>query len=158
MTATLHEPKRAAATPIDTIDLRREEHIAASPQVVYETILEQLGPRSEMGTGNPFPMVFEAFPGGRWFRDLGNGAGHLWGHVQVIKPPTLIEITGPLFMSYPAVNFVQYRLVADGEGTRLQFRHQGMGLIDPEHKKGVAEGWGEELSRIRELAEKKASR
>ncbi len=31
------------------------------------------------------PMKLEAWPGGRWFRDLGDGNGHLWGHVQAIK-------------------------------------------------------------------------
>ena len=41
-------------------------------------------------------MKIEPWPGGRWYRDLGNNAGHLWGHVQVIKPPTLLEICGPL--------------------------------------------------------------
>ena len=25
-------------------------------------------------------MKLEAWPGGRWFRDLGDGNGHLWGH------------------------------------------------------------------------------
>ena len=36
--------------------------------------------------------------------------GHFWGQVQAIKRPTLFEITGPLFMSYPVVSNVQYRL------------------------------------------------
>ena len=46
------------------------------------------------------PMKLEAWPGGRWYRDLGDGNGHFWGHVQAIKRPTLLEISGPLFMSY----------------------------------------------------------
>jgi uncharacterized protein YndB with AHSA1/START domain len=41
------------------------------------------------------PMVLEARPGGRWFRDLGGNDGHFWGLVQAIKRPTLLEITGP---------------------------------------------------------------
>ena len=44
-------------------------------------------------------MTLEPRPGGRWFRDLGDDNGHFWGHVQAIKRPTLLEITGPLFMS-----------------------------------------------------------
>ena len=47
------------------------------------------------------PMKIEPWPGGRWYRDLGNDNGHFWGHVQAIKQPTLLEIYGPLFMSYP---------------------------------------------------------
>ena len=37
-------------------------------------------------------MVVEARPGGRWYRDLGGDNGHLWGFVQSIKRPTLLEI------------------------------------------------------------------
>jgi hypothetical protein len=55
----------------------------------------------------PIPKVIEPWPGGRWYRDLGNETGHLSGHAQVIKPPTLLEFNGPMFMSFPAVNHVQ---------------------------------------------------
>jgi hypothetical protein len=55
-----------------------------------------------------------ARPGGRWYRDLGEDNGHFWGTVQAIKRPTLLEITGPLFMSYAAVSNLQYRLSSGG--------------------------------------------
>ena len=105
------------------------------------------------GGGKPLAMRLEAWPGGRWFRDLGNNAGHLWGHVQVIKPPSLLEIYGPMPMSYPAVNHLQYRLTAEGGGTRLKFTHRGIGLIPKEHRDGMGEGWAFWVKRIRERAE-----
>src|SRR5829696_5779968 len=80
-----------------------------------------------------FRKEIEPWPGGRWYRDLGNNAGHLWGHVQVIKPPTLLELCGPMPMSYPATNHLQYRLTSEGGQTRLHFTHKAMGLIPPEH-------------------------
>src|SRR3974377_416481 len=104
---------------VQTLAIRKEIEIAAPIEVTFEAVLEQLGPESQMRDGQPFPMRIEPWPGGRWYRDLGNNCGHLWGHVQVIKPPTLLEIWGPLMMSYPAVNHVQYRLKAEGRGTRL---------------------------------------
>ena len=55
----------------------------------------------------------------REFRDLGDGNGHLWGHVQAIKGPALLEIAGPLFMSYPVVSNVQYRLKNVDGGTLI---------------------------------------
>ncbi|HEY2147962.1 MAG TPA: SRPBCC domain-containing protein, partial [Pirellulales bacterium] len=90
--------------------------------------------------------------------DLGNNAGHLWGHVQVIKPPTLLEICGPLMMSYPAVNHIQYRLTAKCGGTQIAFLHRGMGLILPDHRDGMPKGWGQWLDKIRERAERKATK
>ena len=65
-------------------------------------------------------MKLEAWVGGRWFRDLGDNAGHLWGHVQVIKPPKLLEIVGPMMMSFPVASHVQYRLTEQPGGTLLK--------------------------------------
>jgi hypothetical protein len=98
------------------------------------------------------PLVLEAWPGGRWFRDTGNNAGHFWGHVQVIKPPALIELCGPMFMSYAAVNFVQYRLKAEGTGTKLTLTHSAIGQIPAEHREGVQTGWAYKLDRTEQIA------
>ncbi len=98
-----------AEQAVHTMEIVKEEEIAAPIDVVFETILEQMGPENR-NPGGPMPMKLEAWPGGRWFRDLGNNAGHYWGTVQAIKPPALLEICGPLFMSYPAMSNVQYRL------------------------------------------------
>src|SRR5512145_2531798 len=94
---------------VQTLRIDKEIYIAAPLDIAFEAILEELGP-ANAAPGQPMPMVLEAWPGGRWFRDLGNNTGHLWGHVQVIKPPKLLELCGPMMMSYPATNFVQYRL------------------------------------------------
>ena len=118
---------------VQTLEIRKEELIDAPIEIAFQAMLDELGPEGQMPGGKPLPMKLEAWPGGRWFRDLGNSAGHLWGHVQVIKPPTLLEICGPMPMSYPAINHVQYRLKAEGGGTRLTFVHRAMGLILPEH-------------------------
>ena len=140
---------------VDSFEIRKEIEIAAPIELAFEAVLDELGPESQMPGGQPFPMKIEPWPGGRWFRDLGNNTGHFWGQVQVIKPPTLLEICGPLMMSYPAVNHLQYRLKAEGGVTRLAFLHRGMGSIQPEHLDGMPKGWQYWLERIRELAERK---
>jgi hypothetical protein len=101
-------------------------------------------------------MKIEPWPGGRWFRELSENSGHLWGHVQVIKPPSLLEICGPLMMSVAATNHLQYRLTVEGGGTRLVFVHRALGLFLPEHRDGLPKGWEYWLERIRELAEGKS--
>ena len=138
---------------VQSFEIRREEMINAPIEIVFEAMLDELGPESQMPDGTPFPLKLEPWPGGRWFRDLGDNAGHLWGHVQVIKPPKLLEIVGPMPMSYPAINHIQYRLAAEGAGTRLKLTHKAMGLIVPEHRDGMPEGWEFNLKRIRKLAE-----
>lgn len=145
---------------VQTLDIRKDVLIAAPPEIAFEALLEELGPGSVMPDSKPFPMKIEPWPGGRWFRDLGETGGHkyghLWGHVQVIKAPTLLELTGPMPMSYPAINHVQYRLKAEGESTRLSLIHRAMGLIPPEHRDGMPEGWEHGLQQIKSLAESRA--
>lgn len=141
---------------VQAFTIRKEIEIAAPIEIAFEAVLDELGADAQMPDGKSLSMKIEPWPGGRWFRDLGNNAGHLWGHVQVIKPPTLLEITGPMPMSYPAVNHVQYRLKANGDGTLLTFVHRAMGLILPEHRDGMPDGWTQWINQIRERAEAKS--
>ena len=138
---------------IQTLCVEKEIFIAAPIDIAFEALLEEIGPANEIPGGQAMPMVVEPWPGGRWFRDLGNQSGHLWGHVQVIKPPTLLEICGPLFMSYACMNHVQYRLTAEGIGAKLKLTHRAIGESAPEHREGVKEGWSHGLQRIRQIAE-----
>lgn len=136
-----------------TLNIAQEIHVKASLEATFEALLEQLGPYNERSEGEPMPMKIEAWPGGRWYRDLGNGNGHFWGNVQAIKKPTLLEIWGPLFMSYPAVSNVQYRLSEKDGGTLIQFHHTALGLIEEQHRQGVVRGWSSINDRVRKAAE-----
>src|SRR5580658_7435400 len=136
-----------------TLNITQKIHVHAPMEATFAALLEQLGPANERGAGNPMPMTLEAFPGGRWYRDLGGDNGHLWGHVQAIKRPALLEITGPLFASYPLVSNVQYRLSEADGGTSIAFRHTALGLIQQEHREGVGKGWAALLDSVRKRAE-----
>ena len=138
-----------------TLTITQEIHVNASLETTFESLLEQIGPENESEQGK-MPMKIEPWPGGRWFRDLGDSNGHLWGHVQAIKRPTLLEIWGPLFMSYAAVSNVQYRLSEVDGGTLIKFHHRAMGTIQDDHRENVSRGWGHILSRARDRAEKRS--
>jgi uncharacterized protein YndB with AHSA1/START domain len=144
--------------PVQTFEFVRDEMIEAPIEIVFQAVLDELGPESQIDNGAPMPMKLEPWPGGRWFRDLGNNQGHFWGNVQVIKPPTLLEICGPMFMSYPAANHLQYRLAAEAGGTRLKLTHRSIGLIPPEHREGMDKGWNFKLNRVRELVKRHSRR
>ena len=140
-----------------TLLVTQEIQVQASLETTFEALLEQLGPYNERGDNEPMPMKLEAWPGGRWYRDLGDGNGHFWGSVQAIKRPTLLEITGPLFMSYPVANNMQYRLKEKDGGTLISFRHAALGLIQEDHRKGVTTGWSRIHERVRKAAEGRAA-
>ena len=141
---------------LQAFEIIKEEEIAAPIGIVFETILEQMGPLNSTPE-KPMPMVLEAWPGGRWYRDLGNNAGHFWGTVQAIKTPSLLEIWGPLFMSTPAVSNLQYRLTEENGVTRLRFVHRAMGWVG-EQERGVEGGWNQLIGRIRAAAAERVGR
>lgn len=138
-----------------TLNVTEEIHVAAPLEATFNALLEQLGPYNEHPDGTPMPLKLEPWPGGRWYRDLGGENGHFWGNVQAIKRPTLLEITGPLFMSNPVVSNVQYRLSEEPGGTLVKFRHSALGLIEEAHRQGVRTGWGHIHARAKDRAEGK---
>jgi hypothetical protein len=124
------------------LEIEQQIVVKASLPAAFEGLIRQLT------TVNAMPLKLERFPGGRWFRDLGENTGHLWGFVQVIKPPTLLEIQGPMFMSYPVAGHVQFRLAEAAGGSKVTVRHRALGLIEDAHREGVVEGWQKILQGI----------
>lgn len=124
-----------------TLEITEELRVHASIDDTFAALLAELGPDNQMGNGQPMPMVLEAWPGGRWFRDLGSNNGHWWGHVQAIKAPTLLEIHGPLMMSFPVASNVQYRLRQEGADTILTLRHTAVGLFPEAFKIPFTQDW-----------------
>ena len=136
-----------------TLNINQEIRVRASLDTTFAALLEQMGPHNETPEGNPLPMKIEPWPGGRWYRDLGDGNGHFWGLVQAIKRPMLLEITGPLFMSHAVVSNLQYRLSEADGGTLITFRHSVLGFVPDDYKEGMGKGWAWILERTRKRAE-----
>jgi DNA-binding transcriptional ArsR family regulator len=141
-----------------TLDITQEILVHASPEATFAALLEEIGPQNQGQDGSPMPMKIEPWPGGRWYRDLGKDNGHFWGHVQAIKRPSLFEITGPLFMSYPVVSNLQYRFSEVPGGTLIKFHHSAFGLIQDDHRNRTKEGWGRIHARVKLRAEATGSR
>ena len=124
-----------------TLDLEQHVDVQGALDDVFKSVLHRFGEGNLGPNGEPLQLRIEPFAGGRWFRDRGEGIQHLWGHVQVIKPPTLLELSGPMFMSYPALNHLEIKLDQIPDGTRVTLRHRAIGMLDPAHKEGVTKGW-----------------
>ena len=140
------------------LDVSQEIRVNAPLEKTFQALLDQLGPYNETPDGKSMTMKLEPWPGGRWYRDLGDSNGHFWGNVQAIKNPTLLEISGPLFMSSPAANNVQYRLSEENGVTVIKFRHSGFGVIADQHKTGVVTGWTYIHEQVRKRAEASRSK
>ncbi len=137
----------------ETFTLKEEIKVRASVEKTFAALLEEMGARNQTPDGKPLPMVIEPRPGGRWFRDLGGNDGHLWGFVQSIKRPVLLEIWGPLFMSTAATSNLMYRLTESDEGTLISFTHTLVGPFPEDHRSQLGTGWAALHARVRAAAE-----
>lgn len=144
------------ALSVQTLTINEEIRVNAPLDVTFAALLEELGPLHQVADDRPIPMKLEARPGGRWYRDLGQDNGHLWGHVQAIKRPTLLEISGPLMISYASNSNLQYRLTHENGVTLIAFRHTMIGFIPEDHRTGAPKGWAYSHERVRKAAEKAA--
>jgi hypothetical protein len=132
-----------------TLDVEQTVDVKADIGDVFKGVLHRLGKGNVRLDGVSMDMTLEEWAGGRWFRDRGEGIQHLWGHVQVIKPPVLIELSGPLFMSYPALNHIEVKIDQISGGAKVTLRHRALGMIDPQHREGVTEGWKHLLEAVK---------
>jgi hypothetical protein len=141
------------ATASETFTIREEIRVRASLEKTFESLLAEMGARNQSPDGKPLPMVIEPRPGGRWFRDLGGENGHLWGFVQSIKRPVLLEIWGPLFMSTAATSNLMYRLSESDGTTLITFTHTVVGPLPEDHRPQMGAGWAALHARVRAAAE-----
>jgi hypothetical protein len=146
----------APVSEMQTFTITEEIPVHASLDRTFASLVAQMGRLNEAPDGTPLPMILEARPGGRWYRDLGGENGHLWGFVQSIKRSELLEIWGPLFMSTGATSNLLYRLSESPEGTLIKFTHTVVGPFPEDHRPRLATGWAALHARVRKAAESAA--
>ena len=137
----------------ETFTIAEQITVRASVEQTFQSLIAEMGRRNQTPDGTPLPMILESHPGGRWYRDLGGDNGHLWGFVQSIKRPTILEIWGPLFMSTAATSNLLYRLSETADGTLITFTHTLVGPFPEEHRSRLASGWNALHARVRNAAE-----
>ena len=137
------------------VNIDQTIEIKAAPGAVFEGLIARICELHGEEGKPPLKLSLERWPGGRWFRDLDGGAGHLWGFVQAIKPPTLLELFGPMFMSHPVTGHMIIRLSPITGGTKVVFQNQVFGPLPPDmHGDGMAQGWDDMLKRLKSDVER----
>ena len=147
----------APVSESQTFTITEQIAVRAPLEQTFASLVAQMGRLNENPDGTPLPMILETRPGGRWYRDLGGDNGHLWGFVQSIKRPALLELWGPLFMSTAATSNLLYRLTETPDGTLIKFTHTLVGPFPEDHRPRLATGWSKLHARVRTAAEAAAS-
>jgi hypothetical protein len=141
------------APAFETFTITEEIAVRATLDQTFASLVAQIGRLNQTPDGKPMPMTLELHPGGRWYRDLGGDNGHLWGFVQSVKRPTLLEIWGPLFMSTAATSNLLYRLNETPDGALIRFTHTLVGPFPDDHRPQLTSGWTALHARVRAAAE-----
>ena len=87
-------------------------------------------------------VIIEPEVGGRWMQQWDNG-GALFGVFTVFDPPHLLCVTGPLAMTRPAQNWLEFSFAEADTGTKLKLRHQAWGDFDADTAEIYESGWQE---------------
>jgi uncharacterized protein YndB with AHSA1/START domain len=89
----------------------------------------------------PYAIVLETTIGGRFYEQFDvDGAGALYGHVEIYEPPVRLRIRGPMAMGH-AINMVYtIKLEECPEGTLLLEEVRASGAYPERFKDGVTNG------------------
>lgn len=127
------------------VDIALEIPINAPRDRVFDALVHDVDQWLRPPEAPGMRLTLEPRVGGRFYRDLsgdlGEGAGHFWGVVQVYKPDELLEISGPMFMSEPVINHVSFRLEDDADRTIVKFSHRAVGAIPDGVHTSARENW-----------------
>lgn len=91
--------------------------------------------------------VLDASVGGHW-KQLWNSGGAWFATVSYIDVPNRLRVTGPLAMSRPAINVLDFTLEAIDGGTRLHVQHLCFGEVEPNAAATYEQGWNQLFSSV----------
>jgi hypothetical protein len=136
-----------------TLDITEEIRVAAPLDKAFAALLEELGPANRGQNDVPMPMMLEAWPGGRWFRDLGNGNG------TPVGPCTGHQGAGAARDHGAAVDVLRRRVEravppqGENGGTIITLKHSAFGRFPDGYGAPASQGWKNIFARVRQRVE-----
>ena len=145
-------PALAPALEGLSLDITQEIHVRSSLEATFKALLEEMGPANQGHNDTPMPMTLEARPGGRWFRDLGDGNGHLWATSRRSR-------ADPARASRPADDVVRGRQQRPVPAHPERRRHPdhaaptALGLFPDGYREELSKGFPMILNRVKQRLE-----
>jgi DNA-binding transcriptional ArsR family regulator/uncharacterized protein YndB with AHSA1/START domain len=147
--AAVSDANSATGAGVSSFHLEQEVTIRAPRARVFDALTRDVGQwwAFRLTRDAKSTLVLEPRVGGRFFEDMGDGEGALWGTVTYIKRPEVLRLTGPLgMMKEPIIGVYTYELsdAADG-ATLLKLTHRVAGQPGPKAEESYRGGWGKLL-------------
>ena len=132
----------AASAPFVLSHFEYEQHIflPASPARVWAAFTLDVDQWWTYRLRDRTRCTIETFVGGRWMQEWDNG-GALFGNFTVWDPPKMLALVGPLAMTRPAHNVLEFLFDQTDGGTQVIVRHEAYGVFDDDTEEMYASGW-----------------
>jgi len=117
-------------------------YVAAPPPKVWQALTLDIDHWWNYRLRDRTRCIIEPGVGGRWMQAWDSG-GALFGTFTVWDPPHVLVVSGPLAMTKPAHNRLEFELVPADTGTKVWVRHQAYGDFDADTPEIYANGWNE---------------
>jgi len=134
---------------VETVALEREIAIAASPETVWEFLVDPEKAARWMGMN----VTLDPRPGGAWRNEIVPGHTASGEFVELDRPRRLVftwgwepDENGAARPVPPGSSTIVIELVPDGDGTRVHFTHRD--LPGEESARSHAHGWDHYLPRL----------
>ena len=140
-----------AQTPV-TFDIHAEIRIDAPTQVVWRSLVEDIGAWWPHSFSDEPRISLEPWVGGRFMEEWDEGSA-LYAIVTHIVVGTRLTTTGAMGLQGARQYVKTYTLEADGEGTIVRTVASMLGDISPEIRDGYTAGGRELLEALKAHAE-----
>ena len=154
--STGHEPteKKSGETNMgqmsdrvmQALDIQQEIEINAPTAKVWSSLTADIAswwPKDFYVGPTPRRFVIEPRVGGRVYEDWGDEQGVLWATVLVFQEGELLQWAGDLSADFggPARSITSFKLVSEGDKTRVIFRDCPYGALSENAAKSMESGW-----------------
>lgn len=117
--------------------------IKADPERVFDALTKNVGSWwSKHFSKEPKAIKLESEIGGRFYEEFGEGgSGALFAFVSYIDYGKALILTGPMGMTAPVLNFIQFELEPQDGSTLLRLSHKALGEVEQEVLSNYEAGW-----------------
>lgn len=128
-------------SPVQTLSLSLIYAFSQPPVQVWRAMTEDIGVWWSERIHPEARTVLTPAPGDKWVQLWSNGGAFL-GTVTHVHAPLLLRVSGPLAMTTPVMNTVEFRLeLMDSGSTRMHLIHQAIGILGGADEAGYTEVW-----------------
>lgn len=130
--------------------IHQQVEIAAPRQVVFHALTQRIGDwwgPPYLANPETTDLTLDLRPGGALREIWPDGGGAVWGTIEILDAPRLIQFNSRAFMPGAVAGLVTFELAESGGVTRVTVDHRVIGMFEADRPAIHEGGWGDLLGR-----------